>query len=323
MPTLYPLRFEPLFRRYIWGGRRLETVLGKSLGEGGDYAESWEIVDRNKDQSVVVAGPLAGNTLGQLVADQGAELFGRHHPQRRFPLMLKFLDANRKLSVQVHPDDAQAARLNPPDLGKSEAWVILAARPGSVVYAGLRRGFDRAALKRDVARQTTHLCLNRLEPKVGDCIYLPSRTVHALGEGLLVAELQQASDTTFRLFDWNRAGAEGKPRPLHVSQALETIDYAHGPVRPQVPQPTAHPHVSRLVDCEKFVLDRWEMDQPQIAGGDDRFHILAVLEGEVGVQGDPSSQPLSLGHSLLLPASAGEVHITPSRKAVLLDAYLP
>ena len=153
-PPLYPLRFEPLLKRYLWGGRRLETELGKSLGAGNDYAESWELVDRPQDQSRVSAGPLRGTTLGDLVRERGAELLGRHDPQPRFPLLIKFLDARQTLSVQVHPDDAQAAVLVSPDLGKTEAWVVLAAEPGSLIYAGLKRGFDRPAFERELRRGT-------------------------------------------------------------------------------------------------------------------------------------------------------------------------
>ena len=216
MQPLYPLQFTPIFRHYVWGGRKLGTLLGKQIGQGNDYAESWELVDRGDDQSRVADGPLVGTTLGDLRADRGQELFGRHHPQSRFPLLFKFLDCEKMLSVQVHPDDAQAAQLTPPDFGKTEAWVVLAAEPNSVIYAGLKRGFDRHALEREVHRGTCELCLHRLEPKPGDCLFLPAGAVHALGAGLVIAEIQQTSDATFRLFDWNRLGADGKPRPLHV-----------------------------------------------------------------------------------------------------------
>jgi mannose-6-phosphate isomerase len=323
MSSLTLLRFEPVFRRYIWGGRRLATTLNKPIGDGNDYAESWEIVDHGEDQSVVAAGPHKGRKLGELVRTQGRELFGRHPPQPRFPLLFKFLDCQKKLSVQVHPDDATAARLDPPDLGKTEAWVILEARPGSVIYAGLKRGFDRAALAREVARGTTELCLHRFEPRAGDCVFLPAGVVHALGDGLLVAEIQQSSDTTYRLFDWNRVGADGKPRQLHVDEALSAIDYDHGPVEPRVPQPTDRPHVSRLVACEKFILDRWRFSEQATVGGDGRFHILAVLQGRVRVAGDPSEQPLARGQTMLLPASVDAVEIAPAEATELLDMYLP
>ncbi|MCA9268615.1 MAG: class I mannose-6-phosphate isomerase, partial [Planctomycetales bacterium] len=216
MHELYPLRMQPLFRRYLWGGRRLQTVLDKPLGSGDDYAESWEIVDHGADQSVVAAGPLAGKPLADIVAQHTRELFGRHAPLAQFPLLFKLLDCNRNLSVQVHPNDQQAAALDPPDLGKTEAWVILDAAPGSVIYAGLERDCDAAALEQAISAGRVDACLGRFEPQRGDCVFIPAGTVHALGAGLLVAEIQQASDTTFRLFDWNRVGADGRPRPLHL-----------------------------------------------------------------------------------------------------------
>ena len=254
---LYPLRFEPIFRRYLWGGRRLGEVLHKPIGEGADYAESWEIVDHGADQSRVAAGPLAGTTLTELVLRHNRELFGRHVGLTQFPLLLKFLDARQALSVQVHPNDEQAARLVPPDRGKTEAWVVLATKPGSLIYAGLKRGFDRHAFERELSRGTAELCLHRFEPAPGDCVFLSSGTVHALGAGLLIAEIQQSSDTTYRLHDWNRVGPDGKPRPLHIEQALAVIDFNRGPVDPVAPQPTDRPNVERLVECDKFVLDRW------------------------------------------------------------------
>src|SRR5688572_11755659 len=265
------LRFQPLFRRYLWGGRRLGTMLGKPIGDGDDYAESWEIVDHDADQSVVAAGPLAGRTLTELMRHHREELLGRHAAHEHFPLLLKYLDCQRTLSVQVHPNDEQAAKLDPPDLGKTEAWVVLAAEPGSRIYAGLKPGVDRMTLERELARGNCEACLHEFEPRVGDCLLIEAGTVHALGAGLLVAEIQQASNTTFRLFDWNRLDADGKPRALHVEQSLDTIDYNRGPVNPLLPQPTQNPNVERLVACDKFVLDRWHFDTPQTIENDDRF----------------------------------------------------
>lgn len=324
MDALYPLRFEPIFRRYIWGGRRLGTALGKPIGPESDYAESWEIVDHGADRSRVAAGPLAGTTLHDIVAERGGELFGRHPPHPQFPLLFKFLDAHAPLSVQVHPNDEQASRLDPPDAGKTEAWFVVAAEPGSTIFAGLKRGFDRAALAREISRGTCELCLHRIEPRPGDCIFLPAGTVHALGAGLLIAEIQQSSDTTYRLFDWNRIGADGKPRPLHVEQALDVIDFNRGPVDPSPPVATGHSQITRLVACDKFVLDRWEIALPRQIGGDNRFHILAVIDGAVTVSGDPVERPLRIGETMLLPAAAGSVTLDPQPpRAVLLDAYLP
>ncbi len=343
MADLYPLRFTPIFRRYLWGGRRLETRLFKSLPPGDDYAESWEVVDHGQDQSVVRAGPLAGTTLRRLVQQHGPDLLGRHQPLEQFPLLFKFLDAHRNLSVQVHPNDRQAARQTPPDLGKTEAWVILHAEPGSTIYAGLKRGFDRAAFAREVDRGTTELCLHSFQPRVGDCLFIPAGTVHALGAGLVVAEIQQASDTTFRIFDWNRVGADGQPRQLHIEQALDVIDFDQGPVAPQQPAPTDRPDVERLVACDKFILDRWDLARQGLAdtvaqgpgssappnsatvgiGGDQRCHLVAVLSGSVTFPGDPVERPVTAGEICLLPSVCGRTEIGASDQTVLLDIYLP
>jgi mannose-6-phosphate isomerase len=322
MVPLYPLRFRLLVRRYLWGNRRLETHLGKPIGPGNDYAESWEVCDHGADQSVIEGGPLAGTTLGELVRQRGAELFGRHHPQPRFPLLVKFLDAALALSVQVHPNDHQAARQTPPDLGKTEAWVILAADPGSTIYAGLRRGVDRRQLADAIEQGTCEALLHSFQPKAGDCLFIPAGTVHALGAGLLVAEVQQSSDTTFRLYDWNRTGPDGKRRSLHVEQGLAATDFERGPIDPVQPQPTDRPWVSRLVGCNKFIMDRWEFDQPQPLGGDDRFHIVTVLHGAVRIEGDPQIAPLCKGGTALLPASLGSLRLVPQQPTVLLDVYL-
>jgi mannose-6-phosphate isomerase len=323
MNELYPLRFEPIFRRYLWGGRRLATVLGKSLGKGEDYAESWEVVDHGADQSVVTHGPLAGKTLHELVVDRGAELLGRHAPQKQFPLLMKFLDAIQTLSLQVHPNDAQAAKLDPPDLGKTEAWVVLAAEPGSKMYAGLQPGVDRETLRKHLEAGTCEECLHQFEPKVGDCVLLEAGTVHAIGAGLLIAEIQQASDTTFRLYDWNRLGPDGKPRPLHVEQALAVTDFDRGPVLPEQPRPVEGSMIVRLAACDKFVLDRWDITEPRACGGDNRCHLLAVIEGSTDLAGDPRGKPLAIGHTVLIPAGCGAVIVTPTDHVVLLDMYLP
>jgi mannose-6-phosphate isomerase len=323
MNQLYPLRFEPILRRYLWGGRRLGTVLGKSLADGNNYAESWEIVDHQEDQSVVAGGPLAGCPLQQLVTRYGVQLFGRHHPQEQFPLLFKFLDSQKRLSVQVHPNDEQARQLDPPDLGKTEAWVVLAAEPGSKIYAGLKPGVDREQLRQHVEQGTCEQALHAFEPAVGDCLLILAGTVHALGEGLLTAEIQQASDTTFRLFDWNRVDADGHPRELHIEQSLQTIDFSRGPIAPQLPQPADRPGVEQLIRCDKFVLNRWKLDRPATMGGDRRFRFLAVIEGKLEVTGDHLDSPLQIGDTLLIPAECGATLLTPQGRAVFLEMYLP
>ncbi len=320
---LYPLRFRPRYRQYVWGGRRFETLFGRELGDGDRYAESWEVVNRGTDQSVVANGPLMGKTLEQLIQEHGRKIFGRHDPRSTFPLLFKFLDCHRNLSVQVHPDDELARQLDPPDLGKTEAWIILDAAPGAKVYAGLKRGIGRDALAREVSRGTTESCLHSFEPRPGDCIFVPAGVLHALGAGLLVAEIQQASDTTYRLFDWNRVDADGKPRPLHIEDALAAIDYAFGPVLPVESTPTDRSYVRNLVACEKFVLDRWSFDREQSLGDDDRFHLIAVLSGAVEVRSSEYRSTLGLAMTMLVPADCRSVTLRPTEPSVMLDIYLP
>ncbi|MHC4399821.1 MAG: type I phosphomannose isomerase catalytic subunit [Planctomycetota bacterium] len=325
MTALYPLRLTPIYKDYLWGGTKLGRVLGRTLEPGKAYAESWEVADLEVGQSIVGEGPLAGVSLHELVVDRGKELLGRHRPQPRFPLLLKYLDANKRLSVQVHPNDALAARMGLSDPGKSEAWVVLQADSESRIWAGFNRPVDRETLREAVAGGKVERVLDRFHPEPGQCLLLPAGTVHALGEGVLVAEIQQNSDATFRLFDWNRVGPNGKPRALHVEEALEATDYRQRSVRPQRPRSTDRPHVERLVQSDKFILDRWRISSSQEAGGDDGCHILTVLEGAVTLAGDPCQRPLGLGQTVLIPASAGAISVTPHENApaTLLDAYLP
>lgn len=328
MPLEEPLTFVPVFQQYLWGGRRLETVLHKPLGDAAQYAESWEVADHGNEQSVVAKGPQAGRSLRELLKFHALDLLGEAHSRSpgascitRFPLLFKFLDAHRMLSLQVHPNDEQAARLTPPDLGKTEAWVIVAADPGAVVYAGLKSGVTREQLRIAMESGAGAECMHCFEPVAGDCVFIPAGVPHALGAGLLVAEIQQASNTTFRLHDWNRLGPDGQPRPLHREQGLAVIDYEYGPVTPQVAQPTEEAGRERLVACDKFVLDRLRAGVHLIGGG--RFHILAAVAGAVELHWNGQEQILSTGQTTLVPASIeAELKIT-SGNAAVLDMYLP
>jgi mannose-6-phosphate isomerase len=323
MSPLYPLTFQPVLKRYLWGGRRLGTVLGKPISEGNDYAESWEIADHENGQSVVANGPLAGMSLHVLVTSRGPELLGRHAPQPRFPLLFKFLDCQRDLSVQVHPNDAAAARLTPPDLGKTEAWVVLDAQPGSRIYAGLKQGCSEASLRLALTDGTVEDCLHSFEPQPDDCVFIPAGTVHALGAGLLVAEIQQASDTTYRLYDWGRIGPDGKPRPLHVEPALAVTDHSAIEIQTQQPSKTNQIGVECLVNCDKFVLNRWTLTDGQALNGDERFHILTVLHGHLEIAALNVTTQVARGQTALLPASLDRVQLRPQGSTILLETHLP
>jgi len=324
--VLTPLILEPMYRRYIWGGRRFESALGRQLPPGDDFAESWQLVDRGGDQSVVAAGPLAGMTLGDLVTSRGQELLGRHAPLKSFPLLFKFLDACQDLSVQVHPDDARAAQFGTPDRGKTEAWYVVAAEPGSRIYAGLRAGVSRDEFAASLWAGTCDRAIHSFTVHPGDCIFIPAGTVHAIGAGLMVAEIQQSSDVTFRLHDWNRVGPDGKARPLHVAQGLEATTRL-GPVAPVVPELTEDPAVRRLVSCEYFVFDEVAPGRGWQVGGDDGCHFLAVLSGSVALDARWSLPPLRAGDCVLVPASIGRQSIAATdrdgRPAKLLHVSLP
>ena len=319
---LPPLVLGPIYRRYLWGGRRFATAFGRDLPAGEDFAESWELVDRSQDQSLVAAGPLAGTPLGELVRTRGRELFGRSAGGREFPLLFKFLDAHRVLSVQVHPDDARAARLDPPDRGKTEAWYVVAAEPGSLIYAGLREGVDQSTLAAAIRAGTCAEVLHAFEPVAGDCVFIPAGTVHAIGAGLLVAEIQQSSDVTYRLFDWNRTGPDGQPRPLHVEAGVEAVS-RFGPVLPTRGQPTADPAVRRLVDGEFFILDEVCPGDSWLADSEGRCQFLAVLTGGIHLPARWSQPALGPGGCLLLPASAGAQELTADPGTRLLRVILP
>ena len=322
--TLYPLRFEPLLRRSIWGGRRLETTLGKSLPVGEDYSESWEISDYRDVQSIVKFGPLQGTTLAELCSRYGQQLLGTGNLDGGFPLLFKFLDAHQDLSIQVHPNDQVAATFTPPERGKTEAWVVLHADPGSWLYAGLKSGVDRQQLEMEIGEGNVQACLHRFTPEVGDCVLIPAGVVHAIGAGLLIAEIQQVSDTTFRIFDWNRLNDDGQPRPLHIQQALQVIDFKAGPVVPlRTDQSDQESTVQSLIRTDKFCLDRHRFEIPQDVGGDGRFHIISVIQGELVVADDPAGLPMQMGQTCLIPAEASPVRLDVTKPVTLLDMYLP
>jgi len=323
---LYPLRFTPILRRLIWGGRRLGTVLHKPIGDVSDYAESWEISDYRDAVSIVENGPLQGSTIRELIAWYGPGLLGSALAgHQQFPLLVKFIDAHQDLSVQVHPDDEKGRRLAG-DSGKTETWVILQSDPGSAIYAGLKQGVDRDKFAAAIRSGGVEPLLNRIEPKAGDCILIEAGTVHAIGAGILLAEIQQTSDATFRVYDWGRTGPDGKPRPLHIDQALESIDFNRGPVQPIKPriEPLESSgtceHLSRSA---YFALERLNLERPTPAGRLDRFTILMGLAGSFNVRHGAEINRVDFGQTLLLPAAVGPCEIIPVDRAQVLSCVLP
>lgn len=326
-----PLRFQPLLKRTRWGGSRLGSVLQKPIGGEGDYAESWELADYGTDQTLVDGGPFDGTPLGEIVAEYGSELFGRHTGLEQFPLLVKFLDASDQLSVQVHPDDTLAGLFSPGENGKTEAWVIVDAEPDAVIYAGLKPGVDSVQLQEHLSEGTIEECLHRISVKAGDCVLIPAGTVHAIGEGILLAEIQQMSNITFRLFDWDRVGRDGQPRELHIAESLKCIDFTRGPISLATPHPIvefredfdATYETIELVSCPYFVLHRHRGSAPFAPVTRDRFHALSVLDGSGYLACGNETFPLSRGQSILIPAVCETVQIVPDGEITVLDAFLP
>src|SRR5664279_4551011 len=223
---LYPFVFDPIFKDRIWGGRELENLCAKQLPPGKPIGESWEISDRPGDASVIANGPLAGKNLRWLMENHGRELLGDAKPAAagRFPLLCKILDAREKLSLQVHPPASKAKELQGEP--KTEMWFIAEAAPDASLYVGLKKGVTRAEFEQKISDGSVADCFHRIPVKAGDTMFLPSGRVHAIGDGLVIFEIQQNSDTTYRVFDWNRVGLDGKPRELHIAQSLASIDFS-------------------------------------------------------------------------------------------------
>jgi mannose-6-phosphate isomerase len=262
--SLYPLRFEPIYQYRLWGGRRLSDLLSLSLPGDGPIGEAWLLSDRDDFPSLVADGPLKGRTIKQLIEQSPDQLLGKLEGRfSRFPLLLKFLDAQEVLSVQVHPSDLQTAYLPPGEHGKTEAWVVLEATPESHIYAGLKPGTTPQNLRASLEAHKAADHLATFNPKVGDGVFIRAGTVHSLGGGVVVFEVQENSDVTFRLSDWDRIDAKtGKPRDLQVEQAFACIDFSQGPIGPVIPviEGTAPALRERLFDCEHFVLWRLSGD---------------------------------------------------------------
>jgi mannose-6-phosphate isomerase len=302
---LYPITFHPSFKERVWGGRELERLYRKPLPLGVPIGESWEVSDRPGDVSVIANGPLAGKDLRWLMEHHAAELLGGAAPHDgRFPLLIKILDAQEKLSLQVHPPPAKAAELGGEP--KTEMWFIAKAAPGAELYVGLKRGVTRAEFECKIRSGAVAECFHRVAVCSGDAMFLPSGRVHALGAGLVIFEIQQNSDTTYRVFDWNRVGLDGKPRDLHVSQSLASIDFDdfEPSLLPAAWKANDAGKVRSLVRHSLFNVEAHEVGAGASAAlAPGRLQIIGLLEGQAKLCGGGVTLDLAPGQFSLVPAS--------------------
>lgn len=279
-------------------------MFGKKLPPGQPIGESWEIVDRPEAQSVVRQGPWRGRTLHELWRDHRSEIFGDEMPDApRFPILAKLLDAQEKLSLQVHPGPAATAALG--GESKSEMWYFLAAEPGAEIYSGLRRGVERRRLEQAVRDGGAANLVHRIKVKAGDAFFVPSGRLHAIGAGNLLVEIQQNSDTTFRLFDWNRELRAEAPRQLQIAEALQCTDFAD--FEPEIVRPVGE----TLVQCPHFVVEKWDLDQARRASDRNAFALFVCLNGGL----EANRVRLRAGEFFLVPASATATELKPAAPA--------
>ena len=326
---MQPMKMQPVLVERVWGGRRLAELLGKPLPDGARVGESWELSDHPHNRTRVADGPLAGRTLREVLERHGQAVLGRHSLARawstRFGILVKFIDASDRLSVQVHPDDARAAVHSPGESGKTECWVVVHAEPGAWVIDGLRPGTKRDRLAAALKKGTIEELLTTRTVKAGDFIWVPAGTVHAAGPGLVMAEIQQTSDLTYRLYDWGRSGADGKPRALHVERAMESIRFAGDAPSPCGKGRTADETglvIEHLVECPAFSLSRIRIDRRpyavEMAGA---CAVLVVVAGSARLVAGDAAMPIRAGDTILVPADCGEYALeTPQRLTVLVAA---
>jgi len=319
LPDLYPLRLERRLDHRLWGGSRLAAWLNLPQPWPTDLAESWQVYAENR----VLNGPLAGHTLAELCRAYGPALVGTLSAQRYgddFPLLAKFIDANDRLSIQVHPDDAYAHTVEAHTgfHGKTEAWYIIAAEPGADLVYGLRRATEPAAFRQAVERGRLEELLNIVPVQAGDVIFVPAGTLHAINAGILLFEIQQKSDLTYRVYDYGRRDGQGRLRELHLDKALAVLDFgAAGPAHVS-PLPLAPGH-DLLVACPYFALERLQGGTYQLEVEPTSFEIHTLIAGQASVAGES----LTPGESLLLPAQWGVYGLDLSADAVLLRVYVP
>lgn len=330
--TLYPLRFKEIFKEKVWGGPELKKVLRKK-GATSRTGECWEIAHRGgRDTSVVMNGPLKGWSLEKLMQTWPKQILGDEHAMRfsqRFPLLIKFLAAHDRLSLQVHPSDDFAQRYEPEPVGKMEAWYVLHAPKGARVVRGVLPGTTIAEFKEHLEKGTVEQCLNAMEVQAGDVIFIPPGTLHTAYGGVVVLEVQQNSDLTYRLTDWGRSAKNGKHRPINVERAMTVTDfYSMGVSKYKPSRIPGFPYRRNLlIKCEKFTMEALLLDRKRVkdATPPTRFQVLTCTRGRGKFYFGPKkreSVPFAVGDTFLIPAHLGEYDIASAGSSELVCTYV-
>ena len=326
MEGLYPLKFTPIYKDKIWGGNKIKTVLNKDFGDLPNCGESWELSGVEGNVSEVSNGYLAGNSLEELIEVYMGDLVGDHVFETfgiEFPLLIKFIDANDDLSIQVHPDD-ELAKERHNAFGKTEMWYVLQSDPGSKLQAGFNQQVDQVAYLEKLQNNELTDILNFEEVSAGDVYFIPAGRVHAIGKGILLAEIQQTSDITYRIYDYDRRDAQGNPRELHTDLALDAIDFTLFPEYKS--QYTPKPNESaEVVKCKYFTTNVLELNKPVEKDYNqlDSFVIYICLEGTLKIETESGSETVHKGETILIPAAIESVRLNPISTAVkLLEVYI-
>lgn len=306
-----PITFIPIYQPRVWGGRTLENVYGRQLPSDAPYGESWELSDREEAQSTVISTNYHGQSLHSLWKEQRDHIFG-NYTEERFPLLIKILDTKANLSIQVHPPQHLAVPLNGEP--KTEMWYIAHAEPGATIYVGLKKGTTKATFEEALKNGDPEKLVHAIQPKAGESINIPSGRLHAIGAGLVIYEIQQNSDTTFRVFDWNRLGLDGKPRDLHIEESMMCIDFDD--FEPEMDTPNG----STLAECPYYKVDQFPLKTNETITNPDpeSFSIITVVEGSLV---DCEGTSYTAGDFLLLPRGAAALTATTSTK--VLQTTLP
>lgn len=325
---LYPLKFSPVLKDKIWGGNKIKSVLGIDFAPLPNCGEAWVLSGVDGNQTGIVNGFLAGNDLNELVEVYMGDLVGDKVYERfgdEFPILVKFIDAADYLSIQVHPDDELAAKRNI-GYGKSEMWYIIDADPGAELISGFSKKVDQQTYLKHLNDKNLKQILNAEKVAAGDVFYMPAGRVHALGPGIFLAEIQQTSDTTYRIYDWDRVDSEGKSRELHIEEALDAIDFnVYDDYKSQY-QPKQN-GTATLVNSPFFTTSLIQLDQALAKDYSelDSFVIYVCVGGSVTIVHDGETEPqvtISQGEAILLPASIDRVDIIPSSDSKLLEVYI-